>query len=73
MGDYAEEEYVASFLNDPKIRKAMGVDPKGAGDKHDGVFVGCSDEVYNHFASTGDGARDSTWAVRDILEKGVRV
>lgn len=73
MGDYPEEAYVASFLNDPFIRSKLGIDPKGAGDKHDGVFVGCSKKVFGNFAKSGDGARDSTWAVRNILEKGVRV
>jgi cathepsin A (carboxypeptidase C) len=62
MGDYEQEEWVAAFLNDPKTHKALGIDKRGAGDKHDGVFIGCSDAVYKHFASTGDGAKDTTWA-----------
>lgn len=72
-GDYAEEDWVAAFLNSPSTQAALGVDKLGPGDSRDGTFVGCSDKVYKHFASTGDGARDSTWAVRDVLEKGVRV
>ena len=71
--DYAEEEWVAAFLNDPSTQKALGVDRRGPGDKHDGVFIGCSDAVYKNFAKTGDGARESTWAVRNILEKGIKV
>ncbi|PWY96897.1 alpha/beta-hydrolase [Testicularia cyperi] len=70
---YPEEDYVAAFLNDPKTKTALGVDGKGPGDKHDGVFVGCSDDVYKNFAKTGDGSRDSTWAVSNILGAGVRV
>ncbi|SJX64227.1 related to Carboxypeptidase Y precursor [Sporisorium reilianum f. sp. reilianum] len=70
---YAEEDWVAAFLNDADTKRALGVDATGPGDKHDGVFVGCSDNVYANFAKTGDGARDSTWAVSAILANGVRV
>ena len=71
--DYDEEEYVAALLNHKETRAKLGIDKRGAGDNHDGKFVGCSDRVYNDFESTGDGARESTWAVRDVLSKGVRV
>ena len=71
--DYDEEEWVSVFLNDPHTRKHLGVDSRGPGDKHDGTFVGCSDQVYYDFDQTGDGARDSTWAVEEVLRKGVRV
>ncbi|PWN48682.1 alpha/beta-hydrolase [Violaceomyces palustris] len=71
--EYEEEAWVAAFLNDVNIRSDLGVDRFGPGDKHDGVFEGCSDAVYRNFEKTGDGARDSTWAVEDILSKGVRV
>lgn len=70
---YDEEEWVAHFLNTPRTKKALGVDRLGPGDAHDGVFIGCSDDVGERFASTGDGARDSTWAVREVLDAGVRV
>lgn len=70
---YVEEDWVAAFLNDAATKEALGVDGKGPGDKHDGVFVGCSDDVYADFAKTGDGARDSTWAVTNILKNNVRV
>ncbi|CDS01145.1 hypothetical protein [Sporisorium scitamineum] len=70
---YDEEDWVAAFLNDKDTQLALGVDGKGPGDKHDGVFVGCSDNVYANFAKTGDGSRDSTWAVSNILENNVRV
>ncbi|GAK68298.1 serine carboxypeptidase [Moesziomyces antarcticus] len=70
---YDEEDWVAAFLNDAETKHALGVDGKGPGDKHDGVFVGCSDDVYANFGKTGDGARDSSWAVSSILEQGVRV
>lgn len=70
---YEEEDWVAAFLNDPATKTALGVDGKGPGDKHDGVFVGCSDNVYANFAKTGDGSRESTWAVANILRAGVRV
>lgn len=73
-GEYEEEAWVAAFLNSNATRHALGVDrDTGAGDNHDGTFVGCSDAVYKHFEKYGDGARDSTWAVRDVLEKGTRV
>ena len=71
--DYDEEEYISALLNDPETRRKLGIDARGAGDRHDGKFVGCSDRVFADFESTGDGARDSTWAVREVLEKGVRV
>lgn len=71
--EYEQEAWVSAFLNHPATRKALGVDGTGPGDKHDGKFIGCSDKVYNDFELTGDGARDSTWAVEDILSKGVRV
>lgn len=71
-GDYEEEAWVAAFLNDRHKKSALGVE-KLMGDKHDGVFVGCSDAVYKHFVMSGDGSRDSMWAVRDILSKGTRV
>ncbi|PKI84390.1 carboxypeptidase C [Malassezia vespertilionis] len=70
---YVEEEYIAAFLNDHDVRTKLGIDPTGFGDAHDGVFVGCSDKVFAEFGLVGDGSRDSTWAVRDILGKGVRV
>lgn len=70
---YAEEDWVAAFLNDNETKIGLGVDGRGPGDKHDGVFVGCSDKVYANFAKTGDGSRDSTWAVTSILENNVRV
>lgn len=70
---YIEEDWVAAFLNDPDTKTALGVDGKGPGDKHDGVFVGCSDIVYEDFAKTGDGSRDSTYAVANILKNDVRV
>lgn len=71
-GDYEEEEWVARFLNDKHTKRALGVD-KFIGDDHHGTFIGCSDAVGKHFEKSGDGARDSTWAVRDVLAKGVRV
>ena len=51
----------------------MGIDKDGAGDKHDGSYASCSDKVFNRFSKTGDGAKDSTWAVKDLLENDVRV
>lgn len=71
--EYDEEQWVGAFLNDKRTRLQLGVDPTGAGDKHDGTFVGCSDKVYADFETTGDGARESTWAVKHILDNGVRV
>lgn len=70
---YAEDQWVADFLNDPQTRNAIGIDPHGAGDSHNGTFAGCSDRVFGDFESTGDGARDTTWAVREVLSQGVRV
>jgi cathepsin A (carboxypeptidase C) len=70
--DYDEEEWVAHFLNLKSTKKALGVDGD-TGDKHDGFFIGCSDTVGEDFAMTGDGARDSTWAVKVMLEGGLKV
>lgn len=72
-GDYEEDDWFAHFLNDTATKKALGVDKKGAGDSHDGTFASCSDDVYNRFAQTGDGAKDSMWAVKALLESDVRV
>lgn len=72
FGEYEEDEWISKLLNNNHTRKALGVD-KAAGDKHDGNFVGCSDAVFKHFDKSGDGSRDSVWAVKDVLEKGVRV
>lgn len=72
-GAYEEDDWFAHFLDDKQTKKALGIDHSGAGDKHDGTYLSCSDNVYNNFAKTGDGAKDSTWAVRDLLENNVRV
>ncbi|CAO1620399.1 unnamed protein product [Parajaminaea phylloscopi] len=72
LGEYEEDGWIAAFLNANGTKRALGVDA-ASGDKHDGKFVGCSDAVFKHFGKTGDGARDSVWAVKDILAKGVRV
>ncbi|PWN43360.1 alpha/beta-hydrolase [Ceraceosorus guamensis] len=72
-GDYEQEEWVAQFLNAANTKKGLGIDKRGAGDHHDGVFVGCSDKVYENFDSTADGPKESTWAVKRLLENGVRV
>ncbi|WFD26085.1 carboxypeptidase C [Malassezia nana] len=71
--DYDESAYVSAFLNSNETRRHLGIDKFLIGDHHDGKFVDCSDVVYNDFATTGDGMRDSTWAVEHILEHGVRV
>ncbi|WFD22517.1 carboxypeptidase C [Malassezia equina] len=71
--EYEEGAYVSAFLNSEETRRHLGIDKFLIGDRHDGTFVDCSDQVYNDFASTGDGVRDSTWAVEHILENGVRV
>ncbi|SPO40768.1 related to Carboxypeptidase Y precursor [Pseudozyma flocculosa] len=71
--EYKEDAWVAAFYNAKETQRALGVDRKGPGDNHDGIFVGCSDRVFEDFAKTGDGSRDSTWAVARILDQGVKV
>ncbi|KDN42497.1 alpha/beta-hydrolase [Tilletiaria anomala UBC 951] len=71
--NYDEEGWVAHLLNLKSTKEALGVDKRGPGDAHDGVFIGCSDAVGERFATTGDGARDSTWAVKEVLNQGIRV
>ncbi|PWN33593.1 alpha/beta-hydrolase [Meira miltonrushii] len=73
MGDYEEDDWFATFLNATKTKKALGIDKSGAGDKHDGSYASCSDKVFSRFSKTGDGAKDSTWAVKDLLENDIRV
>jgi len=73
MGDYKEEPWFESWLNTPRVRTALGIDSKGAADDGSGKYNSCSDEITDEFASTGDGARESMWAVRELLENGVRV
>lgn len=71
--DYEEDDWFAHFLNDNKTKAALGIDRTGAGDHHDGTFLSCSDNVYNNFARTGDGAKSSVPAVKYLLENEVRV
>ncbi|UZJ52960.1 hypothetical protein CBS101457_002280 [Exobasidium rhododendri] len=73
FGDYKEDDWFATFLNDNKTKEALGIDFSGAGDRHDGTFLSCSDNVYKNFAKTGDGAKSSMYAVKDLLENDVRV
>ncbi|KAK0528814.1 hypothetical protein OC834_003926 [Tilletia horrida] len=73
MGDYKEEPWFESWLNTPRVRSALGIDAKGAADDGSGKYNSCSDEITDEFASTGDGARESMWAVRELLQAGVRV
>lgn len=72
-GDYEEDDWFAHFLNADRTKKALGIDRRGAGDKHDGTYLSCSDRVFSNFAKTGDGAKDSMWAVADLLHNHVRV
>lgn len=72
-GDYEEDDWFAHFLNDNKTKAALGIDKTGAGDHHDGTFLSCSDNVYNNFAKTGDGAKSSMHAVSNLLDNDVRV
>jgi cathepsin A (carboxypeptidase C) len=72
-GDYEEDDWFATFLNDNKTKAALGIDKTGAGDHHDGTFLSCSDNVYNNFAKTGDGAKSSIPEVKCLLENDVRV
>ena len=71
--EYKQSAYVHDFLNHADTRRDLGLDHFRIGDQRTGEFKDCSDNVYNNFASTGDGARDSTWAIEHILEKGIRV
>ncbi|CAD6884379.1 unnamed protein product [Tilletia laevis] len=73
QGDYEEEPWFERWLNTAPVRKALGIDAKGAADDASGKYNSCSDEITDEFASTGDGARESTWAVKELLEAGVRV
>ncbi|KAE8220832.1 hypothetical protein CF319_g5703 [Tilletia indica] len=73
QGDYEEEPWFEKWLNTAPVRKALGIDEKGAADDGSGKYNSCSDEITDEFASTGDGARESTWAVKDLLDAGVRV
>ena len=71
--DYEEETYMEAYLNHNETRRMLGIDPFPIGDHHDGRFAAWSDRVFADFQSTGDGARDSTWAVQHVLASGIRV
>ncbi|CAO1613185.1 unnamed protein product [Sympodiomycopsis kandeliae] len=74
-GDYIEEEWIDTFLNNAKVQRQLGIDVgrDTFGDGHNGRFIGCSNKVFNAFGKTGDVARSSKWAVESLLNKDVRV
>ena len=53
FGAYAEEAWVHSYLNRKDVRHELGVDHEANGGVRE--FIGCSDNVGEDFAATGDG------------------
>ncbi|GAA6002157.1 hypothetical protein JCM10207_003101 [Rhodosporidiobolus poonsookiae] len=71
-GEYDEDEWIAKWLNQPRVRHELGVDP----DKHGrgpGRFEGCSDGVFSRFEDSGDDVKPSFQQVANILDAGVDV
>lgn len=70
---YPEDGYIKAFLDSNHTRHALGIDSFPIGDKGKNKFQVCSNTVYDDFDKTGDGARDSTWAIKEILDAGIRL
>ncbi|PVF93235.1 peptidase S10, serine carboxypeptidase [Serendipita vermifera] len=64
---YPVTKYIASYLNKPETRKALGVSSKVK------VFTGCSDAVGADFANHADGMRMTAPYVEGLLERGIKV
>ncbi|KAK9897505.1 peptidase S10, serine carboxypeptidase [Cystobasidium minutum MCA 4210] len=69
FGDYDEEEWMATWLNQKDTMHRLGVDKASHGRVKG--HTGCDPTVGFKFASTGDGAHPSYQHVASLLENGV--
>jgi carboxypeptidase C (cathepsin A) len=58
--------WVQTWMNDPKNKKALGVNPSA-------TFESCNMQVNQDFAVQGDGMRNSAALLTDIINDGVRL
>jgi cathepsin A (carboxypeptidase C) len=63
---YKGLEWVQTWMNDPSIKKELGVNPSL-------TFESCSTEVNQAFASQADGMRNSALLLTDLVNEGVRL
>lgn len=69
FGEYDEEAWMATFLNQDSTMHALGVDKASHGRVH--KHTGCDPTVGYRFSATGDGAKATFPHVANILENGV--
>ncbi|KAJ4486154.1 carboxypeptidase C [Lentinula aciculospora] len=63
---YPEMDHVATWMNDPKNKVALGVNPSIE-------FKACNMEVNQAFAKQGDGAHNSAILLPDLINDGIRL
>ncbi|GLB35555.1 putative peptidase S10 family protein [Lyophyllum shimeji] len=63
---YKQLLWVETWLNDPKTKAALGVNP-------DQTFASCNFEVNRAFASQGDGMHNSAILLPELVNDGVRL
>ncbi|KAF7373347.1 Carboxypeptidase [Mycena sanguinolenta] len=63
---YKEMSYIDTWMNDPKVKVALGVDPTR-------TFTSCNMEVNQAFLFQGDGAHNSAKLLTELVNGGVRL
>jgi len=63
---YKEMSYIDTWMNDPKVKVALGVDPTL-------TFTSCNMQVNQAFLFQGDGAHNSAKLLTELVNGGVRL
>jgi cathepsin A (carboxypeptidase C) len=63
---YKEMSYIDTWMNDPEVKVALGVDPTRN-------FASCNMEVNQAFLFQGDGAHNSAKLLTELVNGGVRL
>ncbi|KAJ7468642.1 carboxypeptidase C [Mycena latifolia] len=63
---YAQMNWIDTWMNDPKIKVALGVDPSR-------TFASCNMEVNQAFALQGDGMHNSAELLGELIDGGIRL
>ncbi|KAF8183771.1 carboxypeptidase C [Mycena galopus ATCC 62051] len=63
---YKEMSYIDTWMNDPQVKVALGVDPTRK-------FASCNMEVNQAFLFQGDGAHNSAALLTELVNGGVRL
>jgi len=63
---YKGLEWVEEWMNDPAVKKELGVDPSLS-------FESCNMEVNRAFSSQADGMRNSALLLTDLVNDGIRL